>query len=182
VVTVVLDGENAWEYYPYNGWYFLTELYEALADHPVIRPTTFSEYLDLFPDNAAELPVLTAGSWVYGDFTTWMGDPAKNRAWDLLCAAKRAYDERLATGGIGEETRRAAELQLRSCESSDWFWWFGDYNPGESVETFDELYRAKLRHLYQLLEVPAPASLDVSLCTGGGRMEGGGVMRRGGHG
>ena len=24
VVSVILDGENAWEYYPYNGYYFLT--------------------------------------------------------------------------------------------------------------------------------------------------------------
>jgi alpha-amylase/alpha-mannosidase (GH57 family) len=26
VVSIVIDGENAWEYYPYNGWYFLSEL------------------------------------------------------------------------------------------------------------------------------------------------------------
>jgi alpha-amylase/alpha-mannosidase (GH57 family) len=182
VVTVVLDGENAWEYYPYNGWYFLSELYQALAEHPTIRTTTFSEYLDLFPDNVAELPQLTAGSWVYGDFTTWMGDQAKNRAWDLLCAAKQAYDERMAGGDLTPATRREAELQLRSCESSDWFWWFGDYNPSESVEAFDKLYRAKLTRLYHLLGLAVPAALCLSLSGGGGRVESGGVMRRGGHG
>ncbi|NTV96343.1 MAG: glycoside hydrolase [Thiobacillus sp.] len=180
VVTVVLDGENAWEYYPYNGWYFLSELYQGLAEHPHIRVTTFSEYLDLYPGNVAELPELTAGSWVYGDFTTWMGDPAKNRAWDLLCAAKAAYDKHVA--GLPEERRREAELQLRSCESSDWFWWFGDYNPGDSVAAFDKLYRAKLKRLYQLLGLAVPATLTLSLSSGGGHMEGGGVMRRGGHG
>ncbi|MFA5081601.1 MAG: glycoside hydrolase family 57 protein [Hydrogenophilaceae bacterium] len=180
VVTVVLDSENAWEYYPYNGWYFLSELYQALAEHPGIRVTTFSEYLDLFPDSVAELPTLTAGSWVYGDFTTWLGDPAKNRAWDLLCAAKTAYDARIT--GLPEERRREAELQLRSCESSDWFWWFGDYNPSDSVEAFDKLYRAKLTQLYRTLGLPVPAALTLSLSGGGGHMEGGGVMRRGGHG
>ncbi len=179
VVTVILDGENAWEYYPYNGWYFLSELYQALAEHPTIRVTTFSEYLDLFPDKIAALPVMTAGSWVYGDFTTWMGDPAKNRAWDLLCAAKLAYDERLAGGGLSKEVERQAEMQLRSCESSDWFWWFGDYNPGDSVEAFDNLYRAKLKRLYRLLGLAVPAVLYVSLCQGGGPAEAGGVMRRG---
>ena len=76
------------------------------------------------------MPGLTAGSWVYGDFTTWMGDPAKNRAWDLLCAAKTVYDRVMAAGRLSQEAARQAELQLRSCESSDWFWWFGDYNPG----------------------------------------------------
>lgn len=180
LVTVVLDGENAWEYYPYNGWYFLSELYQALAEHPAIRVTTFSDYLDLFPGNVAELPVMTAGSWVYGDFTTWMGDPAKNRAWDLLCEAKVAYDQRLATGTLPEAVAREAELQLRSCESSDWFWWFGDYNPGDSVEAFDMLYRAKLKRLYRLLGLPVPGTLCISLCRGGGPAEAGGVMRRGG--
>jgi alpha-amylase/alpha-mannosidase (GH57 family) len=180
LVTVVLDGENAWEYYPYNGWYFLSKLYQALAEHPNIRVTTFSDYLDLFPGSVAELPVMTAGSWVYGDFTTWMGDPAKNRAWDLLCEAKAAYDQRLASGALPEDVRREAELQLRSCESSDWFWWFGDYNPGDSVEAFDKLYRAKLKRLYRLLGLPVPAALSISLCRGGGPAEAGGVMRRGG--
>lgn len=180
LVTVILDGENAWEYYPYNGWYFLSELYQALADHPNIRVTTFSDYLDLFPDSVAELPTLTAGSWVYGDFTTWMGDPAKNRAWDLLCEAKAAYDQRLAGGTLPEDVQREAELQLRSCESSDWFWWFGDYNPGDSVEAFDKLYRAKLKRLYRLLGLPVPAALCISLSRGGGSIEAGGVMRRGG--
>ena len=45
VVSVILDGENAWEYYPYNGYYFLTELYQALANHPNIEMVTQSEIL-----------------------------------------------------------------------------------------------------------------------------------------
>jgi len=180
----VLDGENAWEYYPYNGHYFLTELYHALANHGTLRVTTFGEYLDLFPDQVGQLPSLVAGSWVYGDFTTWIGDAAKNRAWDLLCAAKAAYDETLAGGGLDETTRARAEAVLKSCESSDWFWWFGDYNPVESVADFDRLYRAKLRQLYQCLGRAAPAQLDRPICRGGGGavsavMEAGGVMRRG---
>ena len=178
VVTVVLDGENAWEYYPYNGWYFLAELYQALSEHPSIRTTTFSEYLDFHPHAAQALPRLVAGSWVYGDFTTWIGDAAKNRAWDLLCEAKTAFDG--AVGRLGKAAAREAEVQLRSCESSDWFWWFGDYNPAESVEAFDRLFRIKLKQLYTLLKLPAPRALDTPICRGGGAMEAGGVMRRGG--
>jgi len=179
VVPVILDGENAWEYYPFNGYYFLSELYQALAEHPLIHTTTFSDYLALFPETVAELPRLTAGSWVYGDFTTWIGDPAKNRAWDLLCEAKRAYDRAMAGGRLSEAAREEAEALLKSCESSDWFWWFGDYNPRESVETFDELYRAKLRRLYALLHRRAPEGLSLPLCRGGEAAEAGGVMRRG---
>jgi alpha-amylase/alpha-mannosidase (GH57 family) len=177
VVSIVIDGENAWEYYPYNGWYFLSELYACLSDHPHIRTTTFSEYLDFHPHAAEPLPRLVAGSWVYGDFTTWIGDPAKNRAWDLLCAAKAAYDA--AIGRLGKSAARQAEVQLRSCESSDWFWWFGDYNPAASVEAFDRLFRAKLTQLYRLLKLRPPPELEEPLCRGGGQQEAGGVMRRG---
>ena len=180
VVSVVLDGENAWEYYPYNGYYFLSELYDALESQPDIRVTTFSEYLDLFPTHRAKLPTLVAGSWVYGDFTTWVGDPAKNRAWDLLCEAKQTYDRVMAEGSMDSATALLAESQLKSCESSDWFWWFGDYNPGESVVAFDQLYRAKLKSLYQCLGQPVPTVLDLPLCHGGGFAESGGAMRRGG--
>ena len=45
VVSVILDGENAWEYYPYNGYYFLNDLYEILENHAVIRPTTYRDYI-----------------------------------------------------------------------------------------------------------------------------------------
>ncbi len=182
VVAVILDGENAWDYYPYNGWYFLSELYEALAGHPDIRPTTFSEYLEKHPERVGELPHLVAGSWVYGDLTTWMGDADKNRAWDLLCAAKAAYDEVTRQGTLSGEAAVQAEIQLRSCESSDWFWWFGDHNPRESVEAFDRLFRAKLKGLYALLGRPVPPELDQPISHGSGPAEAGGVMRRGGQG
>jgi alpha-amylase/alpha-mannosidase (GH57 family) len=178
VVSIILDGENAWEYYPYNGYYFLTELFSALSAHASIRPTTFSDYLDLHPDAPRPLSDLAAGSWVYGDFTTWMGDPAKNRGWDWLCAAKQAFDA--AVDMLPEDEAEAAEALLKSCESSDWFWWFGDYNPADAVDSFDRVYRQKLKRLYQTLRIPAPKYLDTPLCRGGGATESGGVMRRGG--
>ena len=173
VVSVILDGENAWEYYPYNGFYFLSDLYAHLQEAPHIRTTTFTDYLEMYPQNIRPLPRLVAGSWVYGDFATWMGDAAKNRAWDWLVEAKHAFDRTPA------ERQTAAEPLLRSCESSDWFWWFGDYNPAEAVESFDRVYRQKLKRLYETLGVPAPGYLDFPLCQGGGGMESGGVMRRG---
>lgn len=179
VVTVILDGENAWEFFPYNGFYFLSELYAALADHADIRTTTFAEYLELKDNGIADLRHLVAGSWVYGDFSTWLGDAAKNRAWDLLCKAKQAYDHALAGASLSPRRRAAAEKVLMSCESSDWFWWFGDYNPAESVQAFDQLYRSKLKQLYRLLDLSTPASLDRPISSGGGAAEAGGTMRRG---
>ena len=178
VVSIILDGENAWEYYPYNGYYFLSDLFAALSQHAVIQTTTFSGFLEEHPAAVEELPKLAAGSWVYGDFTTWMGDPAKNRGWDWLCAAKQAFDA--AAESLPEDEAERAEMLLKSCESSDWFWWFGDYNPADAVDSFDRVYRQKLKRLYQTLRIPAPGYLDTPLCRGGGHSEAGGVMRRGG--
>ena len=188
VVSVILDGENAWEYYPYNGYYFLSELYEALAQHPFIRVTTFSEYLascDGGQDNVAcavakTLPHVVAGSWVYGTLSTWIGSPEKNRAWDLLCAAKSSFDLVMAGGRLSAEGRQLAAKQLADCESSDWFWWFGDYNPAASVTSFDKLFRENLANLYRLLQLPVPGALEHPINHGGAAAaEAGGTMRRG---
>lgn len=179
VVTVVLDGENAWDFYPYNGWYFLSELYQALVDKQGLRLTTFSDYLAGHGQSTGVLLRLVSGTWVYGDFSTWIGESAKNRAWDLLCAAKAEYDRVLASGTLSPARAEQAESLLKSCESSDWFWWFGDHNPGESVRAFDRLYRKKLAALYEALGCPPPDALNDPLSRGGGPAEAGGVMRRG---
>ena len=174
VVSIILDGENAWEYYPYNGFFFLSGLYAALTEQTTIRTTTFCEYLEMYPQAPVELPHLVAGSWVYGDFSTWMGDAAKNRAWDWLVKAKQAFD------AASPAHQAAAQPLLMSCESSDWFWWFGDYNPADAVASFDTVYRQKLKRLYQTLDLAPPDYLGEPLCRGGGATESGGVMRRGG--
>ncbi len=197
VVSIILDGENAWEYYPYNAYYFLSELYEALARHPFIEMSTFSnvaghcadladqeELLEVESFHGANivaehLRTVVAGSWVYGNFTTWIGDPAKNRAWDLLVEAKRNFDRVMANGRLTKAEKAAAERQLADCEGSDWFWWFGDYNPGMSVQSFDSLYRRNLSNLYRILKLPVPASLSHVISSGGGHAEAGGTMRRG---
>jgi alpha-amylase/alpha-mannosidase (GH57 family) len=186
LVSVILDGENAWEYYPYNGYHFLNDLYSTLEIHPKINTTTYRDYLNLREAGGdhglakeGELPGLVAGSWVYGTFSTWIGSPDKNHAWDLLCAAKQKYDMVMAAGRLSEDERQQAEKQLSSCESSDWFWWFGDYNPSHAVASFDHLYRHNLMHLYQLLKLEIPDSLNLPISQGGGLVEVGGTMRRG---
>jgi alpha-amylase/alpha-mannosidase (GH57 family) len=177
VVSVILDGENAWEYFPYNGYFFLDELYGALEAHPEIETTTFARLLDE-GQQAEPMPALVAGSWVYGNLATWIGSPDKNRAWDLLCAAKQSFDLVAVSGRLNAQELADATRQLADCESSDWFWWFGDYNPGESVLAFDRLYRQKLANFYRLLKLPIPAELAVPVSQGGGQAELGGAMRR----
>ena len=182
IVSVILDGENAWEHYPYNGFYFLSSLYERLSDHPAIRMDTYRDWLDKHSrasrENAKRLDHVRAGSWVFGDLTTWIGSHDKNAAWDLLVSAKNAYDLVIASGRLTAAEREAAEHQLAICESSDWFWWFGDYNAAHAVASFDALYRAHLAELYRRLHLAAPASLAEPVSRGNAAVTVDGAMRR----
>lgn len=179
VISVIMDGENAWEYFPENAYHFLHTLYERLGNHPQLELTTYSELLDLQQPAAVAMPHLVAGSWVYGSFSTWIGDKDKNRGWDMLCAAKQQVDLALKKGDFSAESLAQIERQLALCEGSDWFWWFGDYNPAQSVSDFEYLFRRHLINLYTLINQPAPANLQQVISVGGGDPATGGVMRQG---
>ena len=175
VVSIIMDGENAWEHYPENAYYFLSALYRRLARHPKIELTTFSDCLKTVA--AQPLRVLTAGSWVYGTLSTWIGEADKNRGWDMLGDAKRAFDA--AAPGLGAEQLERARRQLAVCEGSDWFWWFGGDNPTATVADFERLYRQHLTNLYQLIGQEPPEYLTQVFTRGGGKPMHGGVMRPG---
>lgn len=175
LVSVMLDGENAWEYFPYNGYFFLQDLYTALEANECVRTVVPSDCLGR---RRVTIPHLRAGSWVYGTFSTWIGGHDKNRAWDLLCAAKRSFDLVAASGRLSPEKLRSCEQRLAVCEASDWFWWFGDYNPSHAVASFDRLYRRNLSALYRMLELEPPVELSHPISRGGGEPEAGGAMRR----
>jgi alpha-amylase/alpha-mannosidase (GH57 family) len=157
-VSIIMDGENAWEYYPENGREFLSMLYERLASHPRFRLTTFSDVIKRVP--LQPLPRLTAGSWVYGNFSVWIGHPAKNRAWERLVDARLAVDEAIAEDHAGLLPVEQVLEQLSICESSDWFWWLGEEGRAQDGPAFDELFRLQLKALYRLIGIPAPTVLD----------------------
>ncbi len=178
IVSIILDGENAWEYYPENGYYFLDALYEKISAHPKLNLTTYKDYLSKKPQ-ISNLDTLVAGSWVYGTFSTWIGDADKNRAWDMLGDAKHAFDHAVSQKIIQGERLLKAEKQLAVCEGSDWFWWFGDYNPADTVSDFEHLFRLNLSILYTLINQEAPEYLSQTFTHGSGAPAMGGVMRPG---
>ena len=142
----------------------------------MLQPVTLADASTRLP--VSILPRLCAGSWVYGTFSTWIGSPDKNRGWDYLISAKSVYDEAVAAGKLDAAQLMLATRQLAICEGSDWFWWFGDYNPADSVSDFERLYREQLRALYRLVGAEPPATLEVPLSHGGGLAENAGTMRR----
>ena len=160
-VSIIMDGENAWEYYPENGREFLSMLYERLSSHPRFRLSTFSDVLKRVP--LQPLPRLTAGSWVYGNFSVWIGHPAKNRAWERLIDARLAVDKAIADDHADFLPVEQVLEQLSVCESSDWFWWLGEEGRAQDGPAFDELFRLQLKALYRLIGVQAPAVLDQPL-------------------
>jgi alpha-amylase/alpha-mannosidase (GH57 family) len=176
VVTIALDGENPWEHYPNNGYFFLSALYRVLSHDARFELTTFSRCLDDTAVTKRPLSQLTAGSWVYGDLTTWIGQPDKNRAWDMLVDAKRACREALGSKHLSADDAARIERQLGVCEGSDWFWWPGDYNPEAVVAQFEQLYRMQLQGLYDLLGQAPPDYLGTPFSHGKAEAQGG-VMR-----
>ncbi|KAM3094180.1 glycoside hydrolase [Phormidesmis sp. 146-12] len=154
LVTIALDGENCWEYYPQDGKPFLESLYQTLNSHTGIKLVTVSEFLDQHPATET-IPTnqLHSGSWVDGSFTTWIGDPAKNRAWDLLTTARQVLSTHPEAT---EETNPEAWEALYAAEGSDWFWWFGEGHSSNQDAMFDQLFREHLAALYQALGEPIP--------------------------
>ncbi|MCC6203021.1 MAG: glycoside hydrolase [Gammaproteobacteria bacterium] len=177
LVAIIMDGENAWEYYYENAYHFFGALYRRLADEPRLELTTFSDALPRFRPHRLER--LVAGSWIYGTLSTWIGEPQKNAAWDLLVTAKQEFDAVIAAATLSVERVAAATQALGRCEASDWWWWFGRDTDPRIAHEFDMLFRAHLRTLYHLLDRPVPAAVDLSLVEqhdGGGTV---GSMRRG---
>ncbi|BAY19520.1 family 57 glycoside hydrolase [Anabaenopsis circularis NIES-21] len=158
LVTIALDGENCWEFYPQDGKLFLEALYQNLSNDPQLQLVTVSEFIEQFPPTAT-IPQeqLHSGSWVDGSFTTWIGDPAKNKAWDYLTHARAVL---ASHPEATEESNPAAWEALYAAEGSDWFWWFGEGHSSNQDAIFDQLFREHLCGIYKALNEPIPAYLS----------------------
>ena len=166
LVSIILDGENAWEFYPRDGHEFLRGLYQALAGDERFRVVTVSEFLAQFPlDDSPSLPELFAGSWIGGNFATWIGHPEKNTAWTYLAHLRQ---ELAATKREAEPVKGAPERAWQSlyvAEGSDWMWWLGDTHSSAQDEEFDRLFRAHLANAYRFLGRDVPAWLQLPIKT-----------------
>ncbi len=157
VVSVILDGENAWEYYKNDGHDFLNALYRLINDDERIQSITASEYLT---DHAARnsLDKLHAGSWIYGNFAIWVGHEEDNTAWDYISETRSDLIE--AEKNNSFDTREAW-MNLYAAEGSDWFWWYGDDHITDNAREFDELFRHNLMAVYKSIGHEVPDFLHV---------------------
>ncbi len=154
LVTMAMDGENAWEYYANDGADFLNLLYQHLSEAKFLKTTIISDYLKTHPARA-EIKRLAAGSWIYADFGKWIGNPYKVKAWEWLAAARQELDGFKAQGTGHMEL---AWKQMYILEGSDWFWWYG-----ENHSDFDRLFRMHLSNFYTLINKDIPDYLKSPL-------------------
>jgi alpha-amylase/alpha-mannosidase (GH57 family) len=173
-VSVILDGENAWEYYDGGGRPFLRALYRALSDAADIRTVTMSEAAAA---PAQPLASIFPGSWINGDFYIWIGHRDDHRAWDQLSNARTVFDQRAEL--VPAEARNRAHEELLIAEGSDWFWWYGDDHSSDHDADFDDLFRRHLRNAYAALGAPIPEELyatNISTGAGPDRLEPSGLL------
>ena len=149
VVSVILDGENAWEYYPGNGRDFLKAFYGRIAADPDLRAVTASEALKVTEQGA--LSHVVPGSWISANFDVWIGAEEDNRAWDLLSEAREFYALHADSPKVKPENLPLARQELWIAEGSDWNWWYGPEHTTANDEEFDLLYRKHLSNIYRLL-------------------------------
>jgi alpha-amylase/alpha-mannosidase (GH57 family) len=110
-ISLILDGENAWEHFPGNGREFLRRFYLLLQDDPDIHALTASEAVEsangtgdeklrgASPHETGIANTTTSifpGSWINANFDIWIGHAEDVRAWELLGDARRLYARKAA--------------------------------------------------------------------------------------
>lgn len=175
LVTVVLDGENAWGDFPDDGRPFLHALYAALEASEQVVTVTPTDRLDgdaargIAACPFATLPEvhqLATASWIDepksrpgNDLGTWIGESDENLAWEYLGLVRDDLDDAMQRSAPDSATRRA----IFAAEGSDWFWWFGDDQDSGEDDRFDALFFTHLRSAYLTSGRAAPDWLPTRL-------------------
>jgi len=155
LVPIILDGENAWEYYHRNGRPFLSELYRRISEDRRMSAVTVSEALQLMEPERLER--IFPGSWINANFDVWIGAEEDNRAWTQLLRARQTFD---SVTGISDPQRALAFEELLIAEGSDWCWWYGPEHESANREEFDQLFRSHLANVYRFLNLMPPEELS----------------------
>jgi alpha-amylase/alpha-mannosidase (GH57 family) len=163
-LPLILDGENAWEYYPGNGREYLRQFYGRISRDPDIRALTVSEALR-DANEIATVKGIAPGSWINANFDVWIGHKEDVTAWELLARAREFYGQQLARRERGEanaptkDQLATAFEALLMAEGSDWTWWFGPEHSSANDAEFDAFFRQLLSESYQSLDSDAPDEL-----------------------
>ena len=162
VAPIILDGENAWEFYPNNGRDFLKEFFRLITEDQDLEAVTFSEALEMDIE-PGDISHLSSGSWVHGNFDIWIGDEEDRKAWKLLEKTKKAIDKKEHQSGLSEDQKKEIREYISIAQGSDWFWWFGKENYTPDLHIFDNLFRKNLQKVYDILGKVAPEAFSTPI-------------------
>jgi alpha-amylase/alpha-mannosidase (GH57 family) len=156
LVPIILDGENAWEYFDRNGRPFLRELYHGISQDTQMNAVTVREGLRLMePDR---IGYIFPGSWINANFDVWIGAEEDNHAWAQLLRARETFDA--SAESVPQQQRDLAFQELLIAEGSDWNWWYGPEHDSANRPEFDQLYRSHLANVYRFLNLMPPEELS----------------------
>ncbi|MBI5826160.1 MAG: hypothetical protein HZB22_00275 [Deltaproteobacteria bacterium] len=168
VVSVILDGENAWEGFRNDGRDFLVSLYSKLSNNSRLRCVTVSEFL-ASTTHREHLKWLYPGSWIGHNFKIWIGHVEDNTAWNYIIGAREAlvnYQESIALTPEYESRKKEigrAWDAIYAAEGSDWFWWYGEEHSTMCDEHFDSLFRKQVKMVYNIIGLEAPDYIDIPI-------------------
>lgn len=157
LVSIILDGENPWGWYPDLGEGFLTAVYERLENDNVLQPTTVSEYLQQYGTDRSVSGIFP-GSWIAHSFRTWIGGNEHKRAWQLLTGALNCL--KANESEADQEALEAARRSLMIAEGSDWFWWYCENQHTLDADIFDAIFRSHVAEVYERLGEQPPAAVE----------------------
>ena len=163
-ISLFLDGENAWEYYPGNGREFLRQFYRRIEGDQDFRALTATEAIAAAKNVPANNGIFPA-SWINANFDVWIGHAEDVAAWELLWDARQAYARAAEARkqGRSDAPTEAALLtafeSLLAAEGSDWCWWYGPEHSTANDAEFDALYRKHVTAIYLALGQVAPEDL-----------------------
>jgi alpha-amylase/alpha-mannosidase (GH57 family) len=152
-VTIILDGENPWEYYADAGVGFLTRFYRGLVSTPGLEPTGMGDAAESGETGGA-LSNVVPGSWIDANFDTWIGAPQKNQAWMSLGMARQKIAVEAPNAKLPREFYRA--------EGSDWFWWLGPGHDTPYEASYENLFRTNILEALAKVGIEAPAVLKTA--------------------
>ncbi len=176
VVPIILDGENAWDWFENDGKEFFHSWYAQMEQADWLRTVTVAEYMADHPP-VETLPKLWAGSWISHNFATWIGESEENTAWDYLAIVREHLEARDRSGEVDIPTLERAYDEMLAAEGSDWFWWYGDDQSSSLEGAFDEIFRKTLAHVYEIMGDDVPEFLSVPVLTGTSTGGGGSMAR-----
>ena len=151
---IIMDGENAWEYFDNNGLAFLDTLYIQLEKEN-FNTYTLKSANDTFQHG--NLDHFIPGSWIDIGYPLWIGSEGKNKSWELLSIIRNNVSNEALDNNL------ILKKELYAIEGSDWNWWYDTFYGTDSGRNFDQLYRTLIKDFINMGHIDLNINLDIPL-------------------